>query len=130
MACSIESAAEQSVGEALELTHVQFLLLATVWWLSDQADAASGLPSQRQVADHAATDVMMTSQVLRLLERRNLVTRALDPGDARVKRLTVTPAGRRLAQRAVTVVEAADKQFFSTVGKPERLLDVLHHLAD
>lgn len=114
----------------LELTHVQFVLLAAVWWLADHADAPSGLPSQRQVADHAAVDVMMTSQVLRLLERRNLVTRALDPGDARVKRLTVTAAGRRLAQRAVAVVEVADAEFFSTVGKPEQLLDVLRHLAD
>lgn len=114
----------------LELTHVQFVLLAAVWWLSDHADAPSGLPSQRQVADHAAVDVMMTSQVLRLLERRNLVTRALDPGDARVKRLTVTDAGSRLAQRAVAVVEAADAEFFSTVSKPEQLLDVLRHLAD
>lgn len=114
----------------LELTHVQFVLLAAVWWLSDQAEAPSGLPSQRQVAEHAAVDVMMTSQVLRLLEKRNLVTRALDPGDARVKRLTVTTAGRRLAQRAVAVVEKADAEFFSTVGQPGQLLDVLHHLAD
>ncbi len=114
----------------LELTHVQFVLLAAVWWLSDRADTAQRLPSQRQVADHAAADVMMTSQVLRLLEKRNLVTRALDPGDARVKRLTVTTAGRRLAQRAVAVVEKADAEFFSTVGKPGQLLDVLHHLAD
>ena len=114
----------------LELTHVQFVLLAAVWWLSDQAAVPSQLPSQRQVADHAATDVMMTSQVLRALEIRGLVTRALDPADGRVKRLTVTAAGRRLAERAVAVVEAADAEFFKPVEEPAHFIDELSQLAD
>lgn len=114
----------------LKLTHVQFVLLASVWWMSDRAQSRSGLPSQRQVADHAATDVMMTSQVLRTLETRGLVTRAADPADARVKRLTVTDAGRRLAERAVIIVESADAEFFELVGEPAKLLAVLHQLAD
>ncbi|MGQ0837252.1 MarR family winged helix-turn-helix transcriptional regulator [Actinokineospora sp.] len=110
----------------LELTHVQFVLLAAVWWLSDQSAA----PSQRQVADHAGTDVMMTSQVLRALERRGLVARAQDGADARVRRLTVTDSGRKLAERAVAVVEAADADFFGRVPDPARLLDILRLLAD
>ena len=107
----------------------QFVLLAAVWWLSDQADSSSSLPSQRQVADHAAVDVMMTSQVLRVLETRGYVVRALDPDDARVKRLTVTDAGRRLAEQAVALVEAADAEFFGAVDQPEQLLAVLHQLS-
>lgn len=114
----------------LELTHVQFVLLATVWWLSERADSPARLPSQREVADHAAADVMMTSQVLRGLESRGLVTRALDPSDARVKRLTVTAAGRQLAQHALSVVEAADAEFFGAATKPGHLLDVLRQIAD
>lgn len=114
----------------LELTHVQFVLLASVWWLCDQAAAPHGPPSQREVADHAATDVMMTSQVLRNLEVRGLVSRAPDPADARVKRLTVTEPGRRLARRAVAIVEAADADFFRAVRGPAELLDSLHQLAD
>ncbi len=113
----------------LELTHVQFVLLAVVWWLTERADAPEQLPSQRQVAAHAATDVMMTSQVLRALEARGLVARAPDPADARVKLLTVTDAGRGLAQRAVAAVEAADADFFSGVRKPAQLVDVLRQLA-
>lgn len=62
----------------LELTHVQFVLLATTWWLSNQAGPPDRLPSQRQISDHAATDAMMTSQVLRGLEARGLVTRTSD----------------------------------------------------
>jgi len=114
----------------LELTHVQFVLLAAVWWLSDQAVTSGQLPSQRQVANHAEVDVMMTSQVVRSLEARGLLTRAPDPADARVKRLTVTNPGRRLAQQAVAVVEAADADFFSSVHNPAQLLRVLRQLAD
>lgn len=113
----------------LGLTHVQFVLLATVWWLSDQAESATDLPSQRRVAEHAAADVMMTSQVLRVLEQRRLVARTADPADARVKRLTVTGAGRRLAVQAVAIVERADAEFFGRVREPRALLDVLAKLA-
>lgn len=108
---------------------MQFVLLSAVWWLSDRADSPASLPSQRQVADHAAVDVMMTSQVLRVLETRGWVARAADPSDARVKRLTATPAGRRKAERAVAVVEAADAAFFEAVDKPAMLLAVLHQLS-
>lgn len=107
---------------------MQFVLLASVWWLSEQA-GASQPPSQRQVADHAEVDVMMTSQVLRALEQRGLVARTADAADARVKRLTVTATGRRLAEQAVTVVEAVDNEFFSSLRKPALLLDVLRQLA-
>lgn len=101
-----------------------------MWWRSDQADSPASLPSQRQVADHAAVDVMMTSQVRRVLETRGLVSRALDPDDARVKRLTVTDAGRWLAEQAVAIVEAADSEFFRLAREPAQLLDALHQLAD
>lgn len=124
---------QRSITAALRplgLTHVQFVLLATVWWLSDQGEAPSQPPNQRQVAAHAETDVMMTSQVVRTLETQGLLTRAADSADARVKRLTVTDAGRRLAAQAVAVVEAADAEFFTLVSDPAQLLDVLHQLAD
>lgn len=114
----------------LELTHVQFVLLAAVWWLASGADGQTSPPSQRQVAGHANTDVMMTSQVLRGLDARGLVTRHQDPGDARVKRLDVTPHGAALAQRAIAVVEAADERFFSSVDEPGQLLAVLGQLSE
>ncbi len=110
------------------LTHVQFVLLASVWWLSDQASSPHQLPSQRAVAAHADVDVMMTSQVLRALERRGLLTRAADPTDARAKRLTVTPDGRRLAEQAITLVEEADALFFDHVQASTPLLDLLRQL--
>jgi DNA-binding MarR family transcriptional regulator len=58
-----------------DLTHVQFVLLANVWWLGDG-------PTQRRLAEHAGTDPMMTSQVLRTLEGKGLVTRVVEAADA------------------------------------------------
>lgn len=125
---------QRTIGAALrplELTHVQFVLLASTWWLAEQSAGSGPLPSQRQLAECAGTDVMMTSQVVRTLERRGLLSRtADDAGDGRIKRLAVTDAGRDLAIRALDVVEAADAAFFDRSPDRERLLSVLQHLAD
>ncbi|SDO49229.1 DNA-binding transcriptional regulator, MarR family [Nakamurella panacisegetis] len=94
-----------------DLTHVQFVLLASLTYL-----AAEGAVTQKRLADHAATDPMMTSQVIRTLEAKALVRRDSDPTDRRAKALTVTRAGADLANRAVVVVEACDRAFFGRLG--------------
>lgn len=96
------------------LTHVQFVLLASLTWLGSEQPV-----TQRRLADHAATDPMMTSQVLRTLERRGLVERRAHPGDGRAKALAVTEDGAALAQRTVGVVEAVDREFFGRLGDDE-----------
>jgi DNA-binding MarR family transcriptional regulator len=93
------------------LTHVQFVLLASAWWLGEQGEQ----PAQRRLAEQAGTDAMMTSQVVRALERQGLVERLRDPGDARTVRVTVTAAGRERLQGALADVEAADAAFFAPV---------------
>jgi DNA-binding MarR family transcriptional regulator len=110
----------------LGLTHVQFVLLASTWWL---AEVAREVVTQRRLAEHAGTDPMMTSQVLRTLEARGLVTRAPDPEDSRARRLRVTPVGARLARRAIAVVEAADTDFFAAAPRRGTLLQILDHLS-
>ena len=94
-----------------ELTHVQFVLLASTWWLCDNG----GPPRQRDLAEHAGTDPMMTSQVVRALADARLVSRTPDPQDARAMLVATTRAGRALAPKAVAAVEAADREFFALV---------------
>lgn len=108
----------------LELTHAQFVLLASSWWLGAHRPE---LPSQRDVAEQAATDPMMTSQVLRALEQRGLLRREPDPTDARARRVAVTPEGARLAGEAIQVVEAVDAAFFAEASRAD-LLRTLHAL--
>jgi len=101
----------------LDLTHVQFVLLACTFWLNDQGLA----PNQATVAEQAGTDVKMTSQVIRTLEAKGLITREVDPADTRARRLRVTEAGADLAPRAMAAVEAADAAFFDPVARPDAL---------
>jgi DNA-binding MarR family transcriptional regulator len=109
----------------LDLTHVQFVLLATTWWLNAQGEE----PNQLAVARQAATDIKMTSQVVRKLEGKGLVERRVDPADTRARRLRVTERGAEVARAAIEAVEAADAEFFRRVPDPAALLGVLRPLA-
>jgi DNA-binding MarR family transcriptional regulator len=93
----------------LGLTHVQFVLLACAWWLDDQGRT----PKQLELAGQAGTDVKMTSQVVRRLEAKGLLQRTVDSTDTRARRLRPTPAGARLARRAINAVEDVDARFFN-----------------
>ena len=101
----------------LDLTHVQFVLLACTWWLNSQ----DRRPSQVELATFAGTDVKMTSTVIRALERKGLLERAVDRSDARAIRLRVSRTGGRLAPRAVAVVEDVDRRFFEGIPAREVL---------
>ena len=104
-------AAQRATLKPYGITHVQFVLLATLTYLE-----ASGPVTQKALADLAATDPMMTSQVLRTLEGRELVHRLAHPTDRRARALAVTEAGRELVNRAVVAVEACDAEFFAALG--------------
>src|SRR5262245_54467756 len=109
----------------LDLTHVQFVLLASAWWLNRAGEA----PRQHALASHAGTDVKMTSQVLQKLEDKGLIEREVDPSDTRAKLLRVTPRGAELAERAVAIVESADAAFFAATPDTETLLRLLRPLS-
>lgn len=104
----------RSVLEPYELTHVQFVLLTSLWRLADHEDRP---PTQARLAQHAGTDPMMTSQVTRKLEARGLLERALDPADSRARRLHLTAAGRAVVAQALKDVEAADEDYFAALGR-------------
>jgi DNA-binding MarR family transcriptional regulator len=110
-------ALQRATLKPFALTHVQFVLLASLTWLD-----FDGPVTQRRLAEHAATDPMMTSQVLRVLEQRGLVQRAPHPDDKRARALTVTPNGRALANKAVVAVEACDNAFFAVLGEEKHPL--------
>jgi DNA-binding MarR family transcriptional regulator len=109
----------------LDLTHVQFVLLATTWWLNSRGED----PNQLGLARQAGTDVKMTSEVLRKLEAKHLIVRTVDTADTRAKKLRVTGHGAELAVRAIAVVEAADAAFFQATADPAALLAMLRPLA-
>ena len=119
-------AAQRAALKPYGLTHVQFVLLASLTWLD-----ADEPVTQRRLADHAATDPMMTSQVIRVLAERGLVERTAHPDDARAQALRVTKEGARLANRANAAVEGCDERFFGRLGsRLPAFVGALHTLRD
>ncbi len=94
-----------------DLTHVQFVLLAVLASIEHTTPI-----TQRDLATRAATDPMMTSQVLRALESKGLVERAPHPTDGRARILTITTAGIAIVNRANVAVEEADRAYFAVLG--------------
>ncbi len=95
----------------LELTHTQFVVLATAYWLSLQREEVT----QIDIARESKTDVMLTSNVLRALEKRQLLERREHSSDTRAKAVLLTKAGVSLLKKAVKRVEDFDRSFFDRV---------------
>jgi DNA-binding MarR family transcriptional regulator len=112
---------QRQIRTALEphgLTHVQFVLLASLWWLEQDEPEP---PTQARLAAQAGTDQMMTSQVLRRLEARRLVDRTSDTKDTRARRSRLTPKGRRLVANALADVERADTDYFAPIADRQQM---------
>ncbi len=110
----------------LDLTHVQFVILASTWWLNGQGEH----PKQSRLSDYTGSDARMTSEVVARLIAKGLLTRTRDPEDARAKVLSVTPEGAAVAARAIDAVETADETFFAPAStRPLDLVSLLKTLA-
>lgn len=94
--------------QPLELTHAQYRLLVAVTWLA----ARGGPVRQADVAAQANADPVMTSEVLRTLESRGLITRGPHPTDGRARAIAPTEAGGALADRAARLVAVVESRFF------------------
>ena len=91
-----------------DITYPQFNILAAVSLLNDQGTP----PTQQEAADSARIDRKMASKLVLTLTERNLLTRAADHSDARLRRLHVTQAGRDAVGRCVQAARQADQEVF------------------
>jgi MarR family transcriptional regulator, organic hydroperoxide resistance regulator len=109
----------------LNLTHPQFVLLASLGWLTrDNANV-----TQVELARHCNTDVNMTSQVLRSLEKKGYIERHRRKDDERSKLPRLTENGAKLIEQAIPLVEKVDDNFFGKLGQDiEKYLDILQRL--
>jgi len=98
--------------EKLDLTHAQFVLLASTLWLSaHQQDV-----TQILLSSHTKIDPMTTSTVLRTLQMKGLITRQEHSTDTRAKTVVLTSNGQKVTKQAVKLVENFDHEFFSPLG--------------
>lgn len=116
----VTNAWQRDVRDALKplgLTHTQFVTLAVASWFSSDEPL-----TQARLAQLSGGDVMTTSQVVRALVRAGHCTRARHPTDRRAHVITVSPAGRAIATKAVHAVERADERFFAPVARERATL--------
>jgi MarR family transcriptional regulator, organic hydroperoxide resistance regulator len=106
---------QREIKKALEpydLTHSQYVLLASIHWLTLQKQDVT----QILLSSHTKIDPMTTSTVLRTLQSKGLLQRQEHSTDTRAKTVELTDNGKKIIKQAVITVENFDKTFFSTLG--------------
>ena len=98
--------------EKLNLTHSQFVLLASILWLTQQKESVT----QILLSAHTKIDPMTTSTVLRTLQSKGLLQRQEHATDTRAKTVALTEQGQKIVKQAVKAVEKFDADFFSPLG--------------
>lgn len=104
----------ESVLKPLGLTHPQFVVLATLGWLTRKGD----LVTQRDVGKLAGLDPNTTSQIIKGLEKNELIKRE-PSSDGRAKNPKLTTKGSKLLAKSLPAVEDADAQFFKILSPKE-----------
>ncbi len=94
------------------LTHAQFLLLASIHWLTLHKKEVT----QILLSSHTKIDPMTTSTVLRTLQSKGLLERQEHASDTRAKTVALTQQGIDIAIQAVKTTETFDAKFFKPLG--------------
>jgi DNA-binding MarR family transcriptional regulator len=106
---------QREIRKALEqydLTHSQFVLLASIHWLALQKKDVT----QVLLSVHTKIDPMTTSTVLRTLQAKGLLKRKEHSTDTRAKTVILTDLGKQVIKQAIVTVEDFDRRFFSSLG--------------
>ena len=119
---------QYEVLKEIGLTHVQFVLLAGIAWLSDRGQTVT----QITLSKFVKADKMMTSQVVRKLMEKNLVSRIRNPHDSRSYQLKLTDNGLSLVEISFKKVESVDRDFFDLLCEEDRrnIVKILEKLSN
>jgi DNA-binding MarR family transcriptional regulator len=98
--------------DTIGITHAQFLLLAALQYLGTQ----KSIVSQQDLAKHCRIDKMMTSKILRTLQKKGLLTRKKNKMDTRAKTLTLSEEGESSLAKAFKIIDRVDGDFLVVLG--------------
>ena len=103
----------EAVLAPTSLTHMQFFVLAAVEHLTGLGEA----PSQTHIASGLQIDCMTVSKVVRTLEAKGMLARAVHPDDPRAKCVALTALGAGVAREGTGLVHAEQERFFGRLGR-------------
>jgi DNA-binding MarR family transcriptional regulator len=101
-----------------KITFTQFVILTSLIYLAKQNEKIN----QKQLARHAKLDIMTTSDVLRTLENKKMVTRVSNPDDRRHNSLKITERGEKIIFEVYNYVNESDNKFFKNIGGDYKIL--------
>ena len=111
--------------KTIGITHPQFVILTTLGYSLQYEEEVT----QIMLAKLAGMDVMSVSQIIILLEKKELVSRKEHSKDTRAKSVSITKKGQAILNNALPVVENIDINFFGTLNKNEtKFIELLHVL--
>ncbi|RAP32447.1 MarR family transcriptional regulator [Candidatus Marinamargulisbacteria bacterium SCGC AG-410-N11] len=105
--CTIWSRKINQLLKQFNITHVQFVILANIKWLT----LSKQLVTQVLIANLSKIDPVVISNVLKTLESKQLVKRKTSK-DTRFKEVKLTKEGLDLLALAISEVETFDTDFF------------------
>lgn len=104
----------ETILKSMGLTHPQFVVLASLGWLTRKGDRVT----QAAIGRMAGLDPNTTSQIIRGLEQKSLIKREQSP-DGRAKNPILTAEGNQILTQALPAVETIDAQFFNSLSNKE-----------
>ncbi|MDR1460835.1 MAG: MarR family transcriptional regulator [Campylobacteraceae bacterium] len=107
------------------ITHPQFVVMTVLNFLSQSDEYVT----QASIAKMADMDAMSLSQIIRGLEEKGFLKRAVNPNDTRANAVWLLKKGQEAIKQALPIVEKIDEEFFSTLSNNENFFrDCLHKL--
>lgn len=104
----------ESKLKTFDLTHPQFVVLAALGWLTRHREQVN----QAAIGKLAVLDPNTVSQVLKGLEKKQLIVRESSP-DGRSKCPALTKKGAEVLKMALPAVEKTDKIYFQSLSRGE-----------
>ena len=107
------------VLKSVDLTLPQFIVLTSLLFLSNREEYVT----QVDIARFTGMDVMTVSQIVRLLEKKDYISRDQHPKDSRAKLVSVTKFGAEKVNHALPLVEGVDEEFFEKLSNDREVFN-------
>lgn len=92
----------------IDLTHPQFVVLAGIHWLKQN----NKIVNQVLLIKFTKMDKSVISSILKLLEKKEIVIREINPQDTRAKTLALSKIGNIRLEKAMEIINQVDLEFF------------------